>query len=199
MRRSRRPRRDWRAAAYESGPCLRAALGARAPTWSSFPASEVVPSFRAHSLALNRPPALDLRRPMAPGTGPPFPASSAFAAAAKPQSAMAAIPRGSAGGGRHPPDCVDGHHRRGVERTAFDRQREPNRGGRPPQPPPQMLSMPLPADARAGGYQRGAATLGLRGTGAAVYGPARNAAPALSGPSPSRGDAALVSVDCAAA
>lgn len=193
MRRSRTP------TARPRRTCLRAALGARAPNWSSFPASKVVPSFRGSLGGRNRPLALGLCAPMVPRDAPPFPASSAFAAAAKPQSAMAAIPRGSGGGGRHPPDCVDGHHRPGVKRTAFDRQREPNRGGRPPQPPPQTLSMPLPADARAGGYQRGAATLGLRGTGAAVYGPARNAAPALSGPSPSRGDAALVSVDRAAA
>ena len=61
--------------------------------------------------------------PWSLGAGPPFPASSAFADAAKPRSAMAAIPRGSAGGGRHPPDRVDGHHRRGVRRTASSAQR----------------------------------------------------------------------------
>ena len=88
--------------------------------------------------------------PWSLGAGPPFPASSAFGAAAKPRSAMAAIPRGSAGGGRHPPDHICGHDRRGVKRTAFDRQREPNRGVRPPQPPPTTVSMPLPADAHAG-------------------------------------------------
>ena len=49
-----------------------------------------------------------------------------------------------------PPDNVDRHHLHGVKRTAFDRQREPNRGGRPPQPPPPPITMPLPADARAG-------------------------------------------------
>jgi hypothetical protein len=199
MRRSRPPTTRRRAATCERADLFEAALGARAPNWSSFPASKVVPSFRAHSAARNRPPALGLRCRLAPGTGPPFPASSAFAAAAKPQSATAAIPRGSAGGGRHSPDRVDGHHRRGVKRTAFDRHREPNQGRRPPQPPPTTITMPLLADARAGAIsdvrQRGVCL----GQALRSYGPARIAAPALSGPSPSRGEAALVSLDRAAA
>jgi len=88
--------------------------------------------------------------PWSLGAGPPFPGSCAFADAAIPRTAVAAIPRGSAGGGRHPPDHICGHDRRGVKRTAFDRQREPNRGVRPRQPPPTTVSMPLPADAHAG-------------------------------------------------
>ena len=69
----------------------------------------------------NRPLALGLCAPMLARDAPPFPASCAFADAAIPRIAVAAIPRGSAGGGRHPPDYVDGHHRRGVKHTAFDR------------------------------------------------------------------------------
>jgi DNA-directed RNA polymerase subunit RPC12/RpoP len=45
---------------------LRVALGARATSWSSFPASKVVPSFRARSAARHRPPALGLCRTVVP-------------------------------------------------------------------------------------------------------------------------------------
>jgi hypothetical protein len=91
-----------------------------------FSCFKVVPSFRAHSPARNRRRLLVFAVLWPPGTGPPFPASSAFADAAIPRITVAAIPRGSADGGRHPPDYVDGHHRRGVKRTVFDRHREPN-------------------------------------------------------------------------
>jgi hypothetical protein len=84
------------------------------------------------------------------GAGPPFPASCAFADAAIPRTVVAAIPRGSAGGGRHPPDCVDGHRRRGVKRTASIATEMPNQGRRGPQPPPPTITTPLPADGRAG-------------------------------------------------
>src|SRR5450755_4073715 len=138
------------AEAYERAYGREGCAWRRAPTWSSFPASKVVPSFRAHSAARNRRRLWVFAVLWPPGTGPPFPASCAFADAAIPRTAVAAIPRGGAGGGRHPPDHICGHDRRGVKRTAFDRQREPNRGVRPPQPPPTTVSMPLPADAHAG-------------------------------------------------
>src|SRR5450755_3391721 len=129
---------------------LRAALGARAPTWSSFllQRSCLASAITRRPETARRHWVFALRWSL--GAGPPLPASSAFPDAAIPRSAVAAIPRGSAGGGRHPPDRVDGHDRRGVKRTAFDRQREPNRGVRPRQPPPTTVSMPLPADAHAG-------------------------------------------------
>jgi hypothetical protein len=102
---------------------------------------------------------------------PPFPASSAFAAAAKPQSAMAAIPRGSAGGGRHSPDRVNGHHRRGVKRTAF-RSRPRAESGTSTTSTAADDDHDASASGRARrGYQRCAATWGLLGTGAAVLRP----------------------------
>ena len=115
--------RDWGCGLRER-ICLSAALGAGATNWSCFPASEVVPSFRGSLGGRDRPLARGLCAPMVPRDGPPFPASCAFADAAIPRIAVAAIPRGSADGARHPPDCVDGHHRRGVKRTAFDRHGE---------------------------------------------------------------------------
>ncbi len=128
MRRSRTPTARLRQRLTRGRTCSRAALGARAPTWSSFPASKVVPSFRGSLGGRNRRLALGLCAPMVPRDAPPFPASCAFADAAIPRIAVAAIPRGRAGGGRHPPDRVDGHHRRGVKRTAFDRHGEAESG-----------------------------------------------------------------------
>jgi len=54
------------AEAYERAYGREGCAWRRAPTWSSFPASKVVPSFRAHSAARNRPPALGLRRTVVP-------------------------------------------------------------------------------------------------------------------------------------
>ena len=166
MRRSRPPTARLRLRRIE-GPSgrwtyLGAALGARAPTCSCFPASKVVPSFRAYSAARNRLLALGLCRPIVPGAGPPFPASSAFAAAAIPRSAVAAIPRCSAGGGRHPPDRVYGHHRRGARRTASSSHREGESGRSR-----TSAAAKRPDDGAAGrradrGYQEGAAACGLR-------------------------------------
>ena len=94
------------------------------------------------------------------GAGPPFPASCAFADAANPRTAVAAIPRGRAGGGRHPPDCVDGHHRRGVKRTAFDRHGEAESGtSRTSTAAADDHDASASGRARRG-YQRGAANLG---------------------------------------
>jgi hypothetical protein len=147
----------------------------------------------------NRPLALGLCAPMVPRDGPPSPASCASGDAAIPRIAVAAIPRGNAGGGRHPP---------GQRRSPPSTRREAH-SFRPPARAESGRSTTSTAaaadhDASASGrarrgYQRDAATWGLLGTGAAVYGPERIAAPALSGPSPSRGEAALVSVDRAAA
>ncbi len=137
-------------ATFGRADLLRAALGARAPTWSSFPASKVVPSFRAHSPARNRLLLLGLAVRWSVRAGPPFPAPSAFAAAAIPRDAMAAIPRGSADGDRHPPGRVYGHHRRGVRPTTSTPTKKPKRGGEGAQPPMMIIAMALPADTRAG-------------------------------------------------
>ncbi len=128
MRRSRTPTARLRQRLTRGRTCLRAALGARARNWSSFPASEVVPSFRSSLGGRNRRLALGLCAPMVRRDAPPFPASCAFADAAIPRTAVAAIPRGRAGGGRHPPDRVDGHRRCGVKHTAFDRHGEAESG-----------------------------------------------------------------------
>jgi hypothetical protein len=92
------------------------------------------------------------------GPGPPFPASSAFAAAAKPRTGVAAIPRGSAGGGRHPPDRADGHRRCGVKRTASIATEKPeSETSRTSTAPGDDLD--ASGGRRAGrGYRRGAAT-----------------------------------------
>jgi hypothetical protein len=159
----------------------------------------VTTSFRGSLGGRNRPLALGLHAPMVPRDAPPFPASCAFADAAIPRTAVAAITRGSAGGGRHPPDRADGHRRRGVKRAAWIATEKPvSETSRTSAAADDDHD--ASASRRAGrGYQQGAVTCGLLGTGAAVYGPARIAALALSGPSPSRGEAALVSVDRAAA
>jgi hypothetical protein len=195
--REQRPRA--RGCGLRERTCLRAALGARAPNWSSFLLHR-----SCLASALTRRPVTARRLgvfavPWSLGAEPPFPGSCAFADAAIPRSAVAAIPRGSAGGGRHPPDRVYGHQRRGVRRTASSAHGQAGSGSRG-----TSAAVDGHHDASASGrarrgYQRGAATWGLLGTGAAVYGPARIAAPGLSGPSPSRGEAALVSVDRAAA
>jgi hypothetical protein len=154
---------------------LRAALGARAPTWSSFllQRSCLASAITRRPETARRHWVFALRWSL--GAGPPLPASSAFPDAAIPRSAVAAIPRGSAGGGRHPPDRVDGHDRRGVKRTAFDRHREPNGGGRAPQTA-AAAAADASASGRAGrGYRRGAATWVC--SGQALRSTARRASP----------------------
>ena len=195
--REQRPRA--RGCGLRERTCLRAALGARAPNWSSFLLHR-----SCLASALTRRPVTARRLgvfavPWSLGAEPPFPGSCAFADAAIPRSAVAAIPRGSAGGGRHPPDRADGHRRRGVKRAAWIATEKPvSETSRTSAAADDDHD--ASASRRAGrGYQQGAVTCGLLGTGAAVYGPARIAALALSGPSPSRGEAALVSVDRAAA
>jgi hypothetical protein len=179
--------------------CVTVALSPRAPTWSSFPASKVVPSFRAHTAAGNRPPALGLRRPMVPRD-------------------RAAIPRVvRARRCRQTPER-DGRHSPG-QRARWPPSPGPRRW--PPSTRREAHSFKCPRTSRIGdsrnlcrrrrsprrlcrrtrgqGLSARRGDLGLLGTGVSVYGPARIAAPALSGPSPSRGDAALVSLDRAAA
>ena len=88
---------------------------------------------------------------------------------------MAAIPRCSAGGARHPPDRVYAHQRRGVRRAASS---PTERGiGESRTYAAAAVNDDGPAGGRAGrGDQRGAATYGLRRGGGPVYGPARIAA-----------------------
>ena len=86
----------------EGGPRLRSAGVARAPTWSSFPASGSCLASAFIRRLITTCSALVLCPSMVPSERPPFPAPSAFGAAAIPRSVMAAIPRGSADAGRHP-------------------------------------------------------------------------------------------------
>ena len=147
---------------------MRVALGAPAPTWSSFPASKVVPSFRAHSAARNRLRALGLCRPMVP-------------------RGRAAIPRVvRVRRCRHPPDRGGRHspgQRRGwppfpgPRRWPRSTRREAHSFRRPASAESGRSTTSTAADdahdasasgrARRG-YQRCAATWGLLGTGAAV-------------------------------
>jgi hypothetical protein len=100
---------------------------------------------------------LDLCGPMVRQRRPPFPGPSSFAAAAIPRNAMAAIPRASPSGGRHPPDRVYGHHRRGVRRAASSGHGEAESGRSRVSPPPRTTTTAVMADAGAGAIGEGAA------------------------------------------
>ena len=179
---------------------LRAGLGACAPIWSSFPASEVVPSFRGSLSGRNGPLALGLCAPVVP-------------------RGRAAIPRvvgvrrcrhPPARGGRHspvwrgwwPPSSGPGRWPSSTRREAHSfkcprtRRIGESRNVCRRRLPRRRVSR------RTRGQGLSAMCGGpgsCSGPGGAVYGPARMPAPALSGPSPSRGDAAVVSFDRAAA
>jgi hypothetical protein len=117
-----------RAAAYESEPARGRRLAPARPIGVLFLLQRSCLASAIHRAARNRRLALGLCAPMAPRDAPPFPASCAVAAAAIPRIAVPAIPRGRAGGGRHPPDRADAHRRCGVKRTAFDRYGEAESG-----------------------------------------------------------------------
>jgi hypothetical protein len=137
--------------AFATADLLTAAVASAPRPFRFFPASRFVPSFHLRlrgSLTACSRWVFAVRSSVRPG--PPFPVPSAFAAAAIPRNAMAAIPRGTVGGGRHPPDRVDGHHRRGLRRTASSAHAEAESGGRGPLRPPRTTTTALPADARAG-------------------------------------------------
>jgi hypothetical protein len=128
----------------------------------------------ARSVAHNRPLALGLCAPMVPRDGPPFPASSAFAAAAIPRRAVAAIPRCDAGGGRHPSDRVYGHHRRGAKRTASSAQGQAGSGSRGMSAAANGHNDGSPGGRAGRGYRRGATWVC---SGQALRSTARRASP----------------------
>ena len=175
----------------EGGPRPRSAGVARAPTWSSFPASGSCLASAFIRRRITACSALVLCPPMVPrGSGrhsprrprsalPPFPGVVPTLAAIPRTASMATIDA-AYGVQLRPhtgPESGDG---RDLNRR---RRRSPRRCQR----------------TRGQGLSAGCGGLGLLATGGAVYGPARIAAPAFSGPSPSRGEAALVWVDRAAA
>jgi len=117
----------------------------------------------------NRPLALGLCAPMVPRDGPPSPGLRRWPPAT-----------------RH-----EAHSFRSPRRSRIRDVDLLNR--------PRRRSRCVRQRTRAQGYEPGAATWGLLRAGAGVYGPAGIAAPSLSGASPSRGEAELVSLDRAAA
>jgi hypothetical protein len=98
-----------------------------------------------------------------------------------------------------PPTAVMANGRRGVRRAASSAHGQAGSGSRGTFAAADGHDDGSAGGRAGGGYRWGAAGLGLVRGGGAVFGPARIAALGLSGPSPSRDGAALVSRDCSAA